>query len=304
MRNWVRYSSSVWLAVWLFALSARAWAGPRPVPDQQAQTPPGAPDSSATQVPAPGAPPAEDDDAVLDPIEPDFVVVNLPTTLRVPVHKGNFRLTHRFVGNLRDGTFGQQASNLFGLDQGAIIGFEYRMAVVRHLEAAAYRTNFDKTIQLYTKYDAIHQTRSVPVSVSGLVSEEGTNNFRDVYSPALGAVVSRKIAGRIAAYAMPMWVHNSAGALVGSDTRNTALLGLGGRLRVRSSMTLVGEYTPRIAGYSPNDSEYGFGLEERVGGHVFQLTFTNTTGSTFAQLARGGPVDTLYLGFNLSRKFF
>ena len=75
----------------------------------------------------------EDDDAVLNLAEPDFVVVNLPSTLRLPLFKSNFRLTHRFAGNLRNGTLGQQASNLFGIDQGAIIGFEYRFAVARHV---------------------------------------------------------------------------------------------------------------------------------------------------------------------------
>jgi len=34
------------------------------------------------------------------------------------------------------------------------------------------------------------------------------------------------------------------------------------------------------------------------------LTFTNTFGTTFAQLARGGTANSLYLGFNLARKFF
>jgi uncharacterized beta barrel domain-containing protein DUF5777 len=304
MRNRTRLSTPAWLFVWLCALSTRAWAAPLPTPDPQGQNPPAASAAPAGQAPAGGTQVAtEDDDAVLDPIEPDLVIVNLPTTMRVPLHKGNFRLTHRFVGNLRQGTFSENASNLFGLDQGAIIGFEYRMAVMRHLEAAAYRTNFNKTIQLYAKYDAIHQTKTMPVSVSALGSEEGTNNFQDVYSPAVGAVVSRKFAGRVAAYVVPMWVHNTAG-IVGEETRDTMMLGLGGRLRVVSSVTVVGEYTPRVAGYAPGDSEYGFGLEKRVGGHVFQLTFTNTTGSTFAQLARGGQVDTLYLGFNLSRKFF
>ena len=71
----------------------------------------------------------QDDPAVLVPAEPDVVVVNLPTAMRMPLFKGNFRMTHRFGGNLRNGSFSEQAGNLFGLDQGAIIGFEYRMVV-------------------------------------------------------------------------------------------------------------------------------------------------------------------------------
>ena len=48
-----------------------------------------------------------------------------------------------------------------------------------------------------------------------------------------------------------------------------------------------------------------FGFEQRAGGHVFQLNFSNGFGTTLAQVARGGTAkDDWYLGFNLSRKFF
>ena len=46
----------------------------------------------------PAAAAAQDDDAALQPVEPDFTLVNLPTTLRLPLHKSNFHLTHRFQG--------------------------------------------------------------------------------------------------------------------------------------------------------------------------------------------------------------
>ena len=48
-----------------------------------------------------------------------------------------------------------------------------------------------------------------------------------------------------------------------------------------------------------------FGLEQRAGGHLFQLNFSNGFGTTLAQVARGGSRrDDWYLGFNLSRKFY
>jgi hypothetical protein len=282
-----------------FSLCLVAATAPRAL----AQDP--APAEPAASSPAPAPAPVQnddDDDAVLDPAEPDFTIVNLPTTMPLPVHKSNFRLTHRFAGNLRNGTFAQNASNLFGLDQGATIGFEYRFAPVRHVQLAAYRSSFDKTIQLYGKYDAIRQRGSMPVSISALVSVEGTNNFQEHYAPAIGVVVSRLVAGRVAAYATPIWVHNTAAAL--DRDENTFLLGLGGRARIHHTTYVVAEVTPRLSGYAPDQVEYGFGLEQRVGGHTFVLTFTNTFASTFGQLARGGPADALYLGFNLGRKFF
>jgi hypothetical protein len=244
---------------------------------------------------------AEDDDAALVPAEPDFTLINLPTTLRLPRYKGNFRLTHRFQSNLRTGSFGSQASSLFGLDSGAAIGFEFRFAVARHLQAAAYRTNIDRQTQFYVKYDPITQKRSTPVSLSMVASVEGANNFRRDRSPALGAVMSRKVREVAALYVTPMWVHNSSSV---GDVRDTGFIGLGGRLRVRPSVYVVAEVSPRVGGYAPGDPEYSFAIESRVGGHVFQLNFSNTVGTTFSQIARGSAPRSLYLGFNLARKFY
>jgi uncharacterized beta barrel domain-containing protein DUF5777 len=245
----------------------------------------------------------EDDDAVLRPLQPDFTLINLPTTLPLPAHKSNFRLTHRFNGNLRLGGFGSQAGNLFGLDEGATVGLEYRFAVARHIEAAAYRTTFNRTTQFYGKYDALHQNARTPVGLSAIVTVEGVNNFRDQYAPGIGASISRDVANVMALYAVPMWVHNSAAAT--GVVHETVMVGLGASVRVRPTLFLLGEITPRVGGYVAGDPEYGFGLSKRVGGHVFDLTFTNTTqGTTFAQMARGGFPKSLYLGFNLARKFF
>jgi hypothetical protein len=247
-------------------------------------------------------PDADDPDASPRALEPDFTVVNLPTTLPLPLHKSNFRLTHRFNGNLREGSFGFQLGNLFGLDQGASIGIEYRYAVVRHLQAIVYRTNIDKTFEFTGKYDGWQQGASMPLSVSAVVSVEGANNFRRDYAPSVGAVLGRTIGSRAAFYATPVWVHNSAST--SGVTRDTGFLGLGGRVKLSPHVYAVAEVSPRLGGYVAGDAEYAFAIETRVGGHVFQLNFSNGQGTTFGQLARGGYPNSLYLGFNLARKFF
>lgn len=244
----------------------------------------------------------DDDDARLRPAEPDFTLINLPTTLPLPVHGGNFRLTHRFAGNLRQGSFSDNASNLFGLDQGAVVGLEYRFGVMKHLEAGIYRTSFGKTIQFFGKYDAFHQDARRPIGISGILAVEGTDNFQEQYAPSLGVALSRTVNDRAALYAVPIWTHNSAASL--GIHRDTFSVGLGARVRFLESAYLVAEVSPRVSGFAPGDPEYGFGIEKRVGGHFFTLTFTNAFASTFAQVARGGAPDTLYLGFNLGRKFF
>ncbi len=247
-----------------------------------------------------------DDDAAFQPAEPDYRVVNLPTTLRLPLYKSNFELTHRFNGNLRHGTFGDQAGSLFGIDEGATVGFEYRFAPIRHVEVAAYRTGYDKTIQLYAKWDAIHQHAGLPFSASPIISIEGSNNFRDRYAPSVGATLSHQIDDIAAVYVVPMWSNNVAPLLNQTlgITRNTFYVGIGGRLRIRPTVYVSAEVSPRAAGYAPNTAEYGFAIEKRAGAHVFQLNFTNSSLTTFAQTAQGGQAEDLQMGFNLTRKFF
>ncbi len=170
------------------------------------------------------------------------------------------------------------------------------------MEAVFQRTSLSRTIQFSGKYDAWHQTTSRPVSLSAIVSVEGDNNFRQDYAPALGVVVGRTIAERLALYATPFWVHNTQIGTV--ENRDTGFLGLGARARFLETAYLVGEVTPRIGGLAIGDPEYAFGIEKRVGAHVFSLTFANGPSTTFRQLAHGGAPGGLYLGFNLTRKFF
>ena len=94
---------------------------------------------------------ADENDAKPQPMEPDYRVINLPTTLRLPRHGGNFTLTHRFNGDLTEGSFLDQLSNMFGMDNGASIGLEYRYGIISHVEAVAFRTNIDRTIQFTGK---------------------------------------------------------------------------------------------------------------------------------------------------------
>jgi hypothetical protein len=247
-------------------------------------------------------PPADDDDAKLRPLEPDFSLVNLPTTLPLPVHAGDFHLTHRFNENLRNDSFGTQASNFFGLDEGATIQLEYRFGVMKHLEAIVSRTNVQRDIQFSAKYDAFHESASHPIGLSAIVGVEGTNNFKENYAPALGVVVSRTIANVAAVYVTPIWAHNT---FPGTGVmENTFYVGLGARVRIVPSLYVVGEMSPRVGGYTPGDAEYAFSLEKRVGAHVFSVTFANTAATTYGQIARGGNPESLYLGFNLARKFF
>jgi hypothetical protein len=254
----------------------------------------------------PAAPPAADDDPDRDPNrnQPDFTLVNLPTTLRVPRHKSAFRVTHRFGRPLGAGDFGDLAGDLFGLDSGAQIGLEYRFGLIRGGQVGIHRTS-SKTIQFFAQYSVLQQGETGSIGLDAWASIDGTNNFRDSYSPVLGVIVSRELGGFGAVYAQPMWVNNSnplPSEL--TDDNDTFAIGLGARIRIRPTVYLVGEFIPRV-GYEPGVNHGTFGIEKRAGGHVFQVNFSNGFGTTMGQLARGGTgSEDWYLGFNISRKFF
>ena|SRR5688572_23485661 len=255
---------------------------------------------------APSPAQAQDDpDLDLNLSQPDFTLITLPTTLRVPRFKSAFRVTHRFTRPLGQGDFGDLAEDLFGIDSGAAIGLEYRFGLMRKLQVGIHRTN-DRTIQFFTEYNLWQQRDGRPVGVNAIAFIDGTNNFRDSYSPALGAVVSREFGDYGAVYFEPIWVNNSNPQPVEltDEDNDTFMLGLGARIRIRPTVYLVGEVIPRV-GFDPNVGHAAFAIEKRAGGHSFQLNFSNGFGTTLGQLSRGGTSnDDWYLGFQISRKFF
>ena len=262
---------------------------------------------TATPSPPAQAPSAPEDDPDMDfnALQPDFALINLPTTLRVPRHKGAFRITHRFGRPLGAGDFGDLASDLFGFDNGAQIGMEFRFGVMRGLQAGIVRTS-DKTIEFFGQRNLLQQGAGSPVGLGLMASIDGSDNFSEEFTPAIGLVLSREMTSVGAVYVEPMWVGNvNIFEPVVTADDNTFLFGLGARLRVRPTVYLVGEFIPRLSGYDAGVNLGTFAIEKRAGGHSFQLNFSNGTGTTIGQLARGGTAsDDWYIGFNISRKFF
>ncbi len=260
--------------------------------------------AGVTALPARAQLPDEDPDLDVNVAQPDFTINALPTTLRLPKGRFAFRVTHRFARPLGAGDFGSLLEDFFGFDSGAQIGLELRYGLFRGAQAGIYRTS-DRTIQFFGQYDAVNQA-SFPAGVNLWISVDGTDNFRDRYSPAVGVVVSRELGALGAVYAQPIWVNNTnpgPSDLVGDDS--TFLIGLGTRMRIRPTVYVTAEISPRVTGYAPGDALVSFGIEKRAGGHSFQLNFSNGFGTTMGQVAQGGTsFDDWYIGFNISRKFY
>jgi hypothetical protein len=246
------------------------------------------------------------DDTALKLAEPDFTLVGLPTALRLPRYKGAFRVTHRFLRPLGQGDFGDLAGDFFGIDTGAQIGLEYRFGIIPNGQIGVHRTS-DRTTEFFAEYGVARQGQRLPLEIAVVASIEGTNNFKgDSKSPALGAIISRRVGEHAAFYLEPIYVNNSnplPKQVV--DHNDTFMIGLGARVRVRPTVYVVAEGSPRVAGYRPGFGHRSVAFEKRAGGHTFQVNFSDSFATTMAQIARGGPqTKDWYMGFNISRKFF
>ena len=175
----------------------------------------------------------------------------------------------------------------------------------------------------------------MPATVNLVATIEGLNNFHrgdvvdhedDEYATSIGLLLSRTLSDVAAVYLQPTYVasanvystagclehlehgHSIPGCVVvqagGNLDSNTFLIGLSSRLRIRPTAYLVASWTPRLSGFRPGTAHGTFGIEKRLGGHVFQLNFSNSLGTTIAQTARGASNSTdWFMGFNISRKF-
>ncbi len=272
----------------VFALFVSGRAGA-----QTQTTPPPPPDPAVEQ---------SDPDIPVDALQPDFTLVALPTTLRVPKGKSAFRVTHRFTRALGQGDFGDLASDLFGFDNGAQIGLELRYGLLPGTQIGIHRTN-DRTIQLLGQHNLLNERDGRPVGLDALVTLEGTENLSEHHRSAIGLIFSKALRRAGSVYVEPVFVANANPSDTGDE--HTVMIGLGTRLRLTRAAYLVAEFTPRIAGYDPGDHQVSFALEGRAGGHSFQINVSNGFGTTFGQLADGGvSYDDWYIGFNISRKFF
>lgn len=292
----------VLIAVVLFALSGLpAWAGTHDAsaPPEVTLAPP--PQEQATGGDR-GAPEAVDADLALVPAEPDFTLVSLPSTLRLPSGKWAFRVTHRFTRALDDGTFGDLASDLFGLDGGALVGLEVRYGVRSGTQLVLLRTS-DRSMQLLAQHSVLGARPDRTLGLDVIASVQGLDNFSEAFTGTLGVLLSHRFGDRGAIYAEPLLLFNAMPNADDDDV--TVLLGVGTRIRFGGSRYLVAEFAPRVSGPAPGDHHAGVAFEMRRGGHSFQINVSNSFATTLAQMANGfGSTGDWRLGFGISRKFW
>ena len=285
-------------SAFLSAVRLAAMACTLPVAASGQEPPPASSTPPATQA----APERNDPDVLVDPLQPDFTLGALPTTLRMPKGKFAFRVTHRFTRDLGEGDFGDTIANLFGLDGGSQVGLEVRYGLLTGTQIGVHRTS-DRSTELFAQHNFMNQRDGGHFGLDAIATFEGEQNLTEHHQSALGLVISRNLGRRAAVYAEPLFVINSNPFEVGDE--HTAMIGLARGCACAARCTCWRSTRRGSPATGRSRDQILFAFETRAGGHLFQINVSNGFGTTLGQVSRGGvDYDQWYLGFNLSRKFF
>lgn len=246
--------------------------------------------------------------------------INLATTEPLAAGELYYSIMHTF-GEIDNG-----AGNLWGIDSGANIRFNIEYGFTERFSLSLGRSSMDKVFELGGRYLLLQQqtggARNMPVSLalnltggimtvpSDLLFESFEFSDRLLFSAAMP--VSRGFSDRLSVLAVPMFAQFSrtAGNMRLDDVSNSwyAGLGLGARYGITLRHALTLQYLPAWRDSAEQFSHgFGFGIDIKTGGHVFQLFFTNTQalndayllGATHGDILDGG----LRFGFNINRSF-
>lgn len=220
-----------------------------------------------------------------------------------------FIIMHRFA-SIQGGI-----DELFGLD-GATIKFSFEYGITDRLTLGLGRNSFEKVYDGFAKYNFLKQNETSPFEITWFSSmavrtldraDFTVNDFQSKVSYVHQLLVSRKVSKGLSVQIMPSYVHRNR---VRSDEENDYLaLGLGTRVKLDDRWSLIGEYYLGLTQEETEDyyNSLGIGVEIETGGHVFQLTFTNSrslTENAFITETVGKWADgDIHFGFNLSRTF-
>jgi len=234
------------------------------------------------------------------------------------------------------------SKDLLGLDSSSVSSFGLTYGITDRLYANVYRSplcqpGLCKTIEIGLGYHWLDEAGRSPLAISTYGSVEGDYNFTERYTYNLQVMLGRSVTKYVNVFFSPAVHINANGGdrfkeFLASQPlaanlklgEHSGSFGFGVNARVRPTTSLLFEYTPRvgfklgqitpvfdptlgqITGFR-NESEaaIGFGIEKRIGRHVFSLTFSNTQTTTTARYNSSnlalGP-DHFTIGFNIFRR--
>jgi hypothetical protein len=265
-------------------------------------------------------------------------IINGQSNETIHKHELLFTVMHRF-GDIAGDNGG--IKTFFGLDNSTdiLIGFDYGLSDqwsvgLGRAKGAPNGTSTQQRQLFYvnTKYKLLQQTmdNQVPVSVTlfgntvastmeKLEQEASDANFQqfgDRMSYVAQAVIARKFSDNLSLALLPTYVRRNYVPF--QDMNNLFALGIGGRMKVSNWMALVVDYFLSFRSEESKDyflqqkdfkfyNPLGVGLEIETGGHVFNLSFTNSTAILENQFIPGTSSNwgdgEFRWGFSITRTF-
>jgi hypothetical protein len=234
-------------------------------------------------------------------------LINLSTPQ--PIEKGRFlfRISHRFSEPIGSGY-----RSFYGLDSASIILLGFGYGLSDDLGISIGRTNADQEMEAGFHWRMLGQNgpAGMPFSASlyagaGLVTRSRSD--RSLFSSGnislnLQLSLSYQFSDHFSLMLVPCYSTNTTHG--DPSNRGTFSLGFGGRWMVLDDISLIAEYMPAISGNKAPANGWGFGLEKKIGGHVFQVFVLNSMGLVADQFVPGGDLKSdVRLGFNIFRTF-
>lgn len=239
-------------------------------------------------------------------------LINLHNTERLAKGALEYRICHRF------GTLNSGAYQLWGLDQAEIrMGFEYGLSNWVHLGVG--RSSYQKTYDAFTKISILRQSNVMPISVlyMGSVAVNTIEGFSPDFNGRLSYVnqliIGGKLNSRISLVFVPTLIHRNLVPDAQNDKVTSAALGFGGRFKITKRLTFNAEYIWRVPpqktslAFDNYKDAFSMGIDIETGGHVFQLTLSNSRGmfdkAYLTETVGSWGAGDIHFGFNLIRNF-
>ncbi|MCF6213612.1 MAG: DUF5777 family beta-barrel protein [Flavobacteriaceae bacterium] len=239
-------------------------------------------------------------------------IVNLESTKLVGEGDLYFIIAHRF-GSVKNGL-----DDLFGLDE-ATIRFSFFYGFNKWLNLGVSRSEFRKTYEASIKYRLIHQKKEgFPFTIVGFSSIGINTNIDKIDFPKLtfkhrltyfnALLISRKINKFLSLEFAPIFIKENF-VLNDFQANSQYVLAFGGSHKLNKSLSLNFDYAYHLNRTSNSDfkNPLSVGLDIQVGGHIFQLIFSNAQPLTDANYITNTTGNwkkaDIFFGFNLLRVF-
>jgi hypothetical protein len=240
------------------------------------------------------------------------------------VHKRTLdvRIGHLF-GNVGKESHGG-VHTLYGLDASVDIRLALEYGITDKFTVGISRCKRQENIEGLAKYRLLEQTadNKIPLAITlfGNAAISVVANTENMVYPktvdrmayTAQVILARKFSSQFSFVLLPTFVHRNY-VFSANDNNDLFALGLGGRIKVTRSTSIVADYFYNFDELRKinNDNGYfnplGIGFEIETGGHVFTIMFTNAIGiiendfipNTTDSWSKGG----FKLSFNISRNF-